>query len=182
MKVSIFDPFKDRQARNIRNSLAGSFLKALTEKDVSVFKRYGRACLDKYPEAEYVGYVKTRIAKYEEAFAIIEQRGFRAILQQVEIFWDLELFYELHEHLELSWKNATGKRRKALQGLIRAAGMKVHSENKNWQAAHSMGSKAQADLLKYGGELTACAKLDAILAEIDQILGTARQTIRADEV
>ena len=80
-------------------------------------------------EPAYAQYVKTRMGRYEEAYAIIEQKKTKEVLQQAAILWDLELYFEMHELLEPEWKEAEGDRRRALQGLIRAAGMKIHAEN-----------------------------------------------------
>jgi len=132
--------------------------------------------LQQNPEPPYAHYLKERLARYEEAYAIIEKRKLKKILQQVPILWDLKLYFEMHELLELQWKEAEGDRRKALQGLIRAAGMKIHAANNNRKAAISMGGKALIDLANYCGELRGFDKIEAILAEIEQILGTYQDT------
>ena len=59
---------------------------------------------------------------------------------------------------------------RALQGLIRAAGMKIHAENGNTKAAVTMGRKAQADLQFYGSSLSPPNKIESILAEITETL------------
>jgi len=174
-----FDPFNNRLARDIRNDLSRSFLQALAEKNVSPFQRCGADYMQMDLEPGYAGYVTARLAKYEEAYTVIEQKGY-AILQQAAVLWDLGLYFETHELLEPAWKEAEGDRRRALQGLIRAAGMKIHAENNNMKAAVTMGAKAQADLLKYGGELTGFCHLEAVLAEIEETFSTGPGTTRAD--
>ena len=127
-------------------------------------------------EPGYERYVKERLAKYEEAYSIMAKRDIKEVLAQAAIFWDFELYFEMHELLEFEWKKAEGDRRRALQGLIRAAGMKIHAENNNRKAAISMGGKALTDLANYCGELRGFDKLEAILAEIEKTLGTAQST------
>jgi hypothetical protein len=127
MKPFHFDPFQSRLARDIRNNLSKAFLQSLTQKDMSVFNRCGADYLQQKLGLGYERYVKDRLAKYEEAFAIMGKRDIKEVLAQSAIFWDLELYFEMHELLELQWKEAEGDRRKALQGLIRAAGMKIHA-------------------------------------------------------
>jgi len=163
-----FDPFNNRLARDIRNSLSKSFLQALAAEDISVLQRCASNYLHKDLAPAFESYVKNRIVKYEEAFGIIKQRKLNEVLQRAAIFWDLELYFEMHEFLEVEWHGAAGDRRRALQGLIRAAGMKIHAENNNMKAACSMGAKALADLLQYGGELADFAKLETVLAVIRQ--------------
>ena len=169
-----FDPFRQRLARDIRNSLSRSFINALIEKEASLFQRCGAYYLQQNMPPVYARYITTRLARYEKAYAIIQQRSPMEVLQQAAIFWDLGLYFEMHELLEPVWKNAEGGRRRALQGLIRAAGMKIHAEANNMKAAVSIGTKAMADLMQYGGELAGLVKLEIILAEI-------RHTIRTSE-
>ena len=102
----------------------------------------------------------------------------REILQQAAKFWDLELYFEMHELLEPTWKAAEGDRRKALQGLIRAAGMKIHAENNNNKAAASMGSKALAELQKLGGELEGFCRLEAVLRDLQQNHSSTQEIIQ----
>jgi predicted metal-dependent hydrolase len=131
-------------------------------------------------EPGYAQYVKTRMARYEEAYAIIKQKKTKEVLQQAAIFWDLELYFEMHELLEPEWKEAEGGRRRALQGLIWAACMKIHAGNNNAKAVVKMGAKASADLVKYGGELTGFVTLEAILAEIKKTLNSSQSSTRVD--
>ena len=173
MKSFHFDPFQSRLARDIRNNLSKAFLQSLTQKDMSVFQGCGADYLQQKLGPGYERYAKDRLAKYEEAFAIMDKRDIKEVLAQSAIFWDLELYFEMHELLELQWKEAEGDRRRALQGLIRAAGMKIHAENNNKKAAISIGGKALTDLANYCGELKGFDKLEAIMAEIKQTLGTA---------
>ena len=127
-------------------------------------------------EPGYESYVKDRLAKYEEVYSIMAKREINEVLAQAAIFWDFELYFEMHELLEFEWEKAEGDRRRALQGLIRAAGMKIHAENNNRKASISMGGKALTDLANYCGELRGFDKLEAILAEIEKTLGTTQST------
>lgn len=165
-----FDPFKNRLARDIRNTLSSSFLKAIALKDGSIFKSCGAEYLMQDLAPVFESYVASRLGKYEEAFAIIHQGEAGGALQQAAILWQLQLFFEMHELLEVIWKKAAGRRRKALQALIRAAGMKIHAENNNMKAAVSMALKARAGLLLYGDELGGFAILDSVLAELNKTL------------
>jgi len=173
-----FDPFRDRLARDIRNSMSKSFLHSLAERDISHFQECVAKYLQQHLETAYEAYLTKRLEKYEKAFSAIAGFESREVLQQAAILWDLELFYEMHELLEPLWKEAEGGRRRALQGLIRAAGMKIHAENNNFKAASSMGAKALADLLTYGNELESFDRLEAVLAELEQASPSAEGTIQ----
>lgn len=165
-----FDPFNNRLARDIRNELAKSFLQSLIERDLSLCKKRAARYLEQDLEQIYQVYIRTRLEKYDEIFAAVEQGQIDDELQQAEIFWEYGLYFEMHELLEEVWKKAEGNERKALQGLIRAAGMKIHTVNGNFKAAASMGRKAQAALQLYGKVLIRFHKLESILAEIQNTL------------
>jgi hypothetical protein len=178
MSSTHFDPFNSRLARDIRNALSKSFLHAIDGKDAAIFQRCVADYLLQEFESVYERYIKNRLKKYEEVFAIMAQGKLEDVLQQAAIFWDYGLYFEMHELLEPVWKMAEGEKRKALQGLIRGAGMKIHAENNNLKAAVSMGAKALVDLAKYGSELAGFAKLRIIEEDIKQTLATAQNKIR----
>jgi hypothetical protein len=173
-----FDPFRSRLARDIRNNLSKAFLRALAENDISLFQKCGVDYLQQKPGSAYAQYVTSRLSRYQEAYEIIVKKELREILQQAAILWDLGLYFEMHELLEREWKEAEGDRRRALQGLIRAAGMKIHAENNNEKAAVNMGSKALQDLVLHHGELAGFIKLDVILADIRQTIGRIQSNAR----
>ena len=168
MSRSRFDPFRNRLARDIRNSLSRSFLKSLAENNVSSVHRTAEEFLQQHLEPVYEMYIVKRLKKYDSFFAAVNAGGHRELLQQAAKLWDLELYFEMHELLEPVWKDAEGAWRKALQGLIRAAGMKIHAENNN-RAAASMGAKALADLQKFGDRLEDFDKLDAVLKALEEM-------------
>lgn len=168
MNRSRFDPFRNRLARDIRNSLSRSFLKSLAEKNMSPLERTADGYLQQHLEPVYEGYILERLKQYNVFFTAIDAGENRELLQQAAILWDLELYFELHEFLEPAWKDAEGAWRKALQGLIRAAGVKIHAEYNN-RAAVSMSAKALKDLKRFGDTLKGFDKLDAVLAELEEI-------------
>ena len=179
MNLEKFDPFNNRQARDIRNTLSKSFLESLVEKDVSVFQKRAAGYLQQDLEQVYQMYVKKRLLKYDEVFALIEQGKIEEKFHQALILWDQELYFEMHELLEKIWINAAGNERKALQGLIRAAGMKIHAESGNIKASITMGRKAQGDLQLYKGALKQPGHLDSILIEITETLSKMDSTSQA---
>ncbi len=176
MNVEKFDPFNNRLARDIRNGLSKAFLQALGGKDISLCERRGAEYLEQDLKSVYQIYIRKRLEKYNEAFVAIEQGRLDDVLQQAEIFWEYKLYFEMHELLEDSWKNAEGNERKALQGLIRAAGMKIHAVNGNMHAAAAIGRKAQTALQLYGEELSRFSKLESVLAEIARTLNDINST------
>jgi len=165
-----FDPFSSRRARDIRNSLARSFLQALEKKDPAVYREKADEYLAQNLEQPFQVYVTGRREEYEAVLDRIIRKGAGGKMQQAEVLWDHGLYFEMHELLEEVWATAEGDRRKGLQGLIRAAGMKIHAENNNLKAAASMGQKALTDLELYGNSLSDFAGLETVSAEIVRTL------------
>ncbi len=174
MKPVQFDPFSSRLARDIRNSLSKSFIRALAEKDASIFQQSASAFRKQHLDPVYDRYIAARLRKYEKAYAIIDENKQREVLQQAATLWDLELYFEMHEILEPEWQKAEGDIRRALQGLIRAAGMKILIENNRDNGAAGMGAKALVDLRRYGGELHGFSNREAVLTEIKQTLAAGK--------
>lgn len=168
-----FDPFNNRQARDIRNRLSKSFLQALDQKDGSIFRSRAADYLQQAPDKIYIRYINNRLEKYEACLTAIIRKEAETILEKAAMLWKQQLFFELHELLEDDWKESEGQYRLALQGLIRAAGMKIHAENNNMKAAISMAAKARETLRKYSQEIESLDVLDDILAELDKTLAAA---------
>lgn len=150
--------------------MSRSFLKALAQKDASALRKCAASYLRQELGASYAQYINNRLVKYEEVLAEISRGKADKILEQAAILWDRQLFYEMHELLEDDWQHAEGEKRLALQGLIRAAGAKIHAENNNTKASISMAVKAQTALLKHRHELAGFDILDDVLAELNNIL------------
>ena len=87
-------------------------------------------------------------------------------MQQALIIWNHGLFFEFHDHLEAIWKSATGDRRQALKGLIKAAGVYIHLEQDRQQAAQSLAEKARALLQQYSHCLAFIANLETLLDKL----------------
>jgi uncharacterized protein len=170
MSVIHFDPFNNRLARDIRNTLAKAFLHALADNDPEIYRGCAASYLKQNLETVYENYIRERCEKYERIFAARVLEKPEGTLQQVAVFWNQGLYFEMHEFLEKFWKTATGDKRIALQALIRAAGMKIHAENHNFKAAVSMGTKALADLEKYHDELADFPRYTTVVADIRDVL------------
>ena len=165
-----FDPFKSRLARDIRNSLAAAFLQALSGRDPLIFRRKAGEYLEQGLEDPHRDYILERLKKYDAVYELTTGSGIRGRMQLAGILWTHGLYFEMHDLLENAWLNAEGPRRRGLQGLIRAAGMKIHTESGNMKAAASMGRKAQADLKLCGSSLADFADLASVAAEVDRML------------
>jgi hypothetical protein len=137
-----FDPFQDRAARDIRNTLSTAFLAALKDQRPAPFEAAGRHLLQQEIAADKRNYILDRLSSYRKCLADIQQEKIKTILEQAFILWDEGLFFEVHEILEGLWIKAQGRQKSALQGLIRAAGFYILMESGRRQGAEKMAAKA----------------------------------------
>jgi len=142
MTKNNFDPFRDRKARQIRNSLSKAFAQSLREHSAAAFETAGNTLLLQEISADKKLYILDRLSRYRKCITTIEQQGIKTILQQSFILWDAELFFEVHEMLEGLWMKAQGKEKAALQGLIRAAGVYILMAGGSRQGVEKMAAKA----------------------------------------
>jgi len=161
-----FDPFSIRFARDIRNSLSKAFLQSVGQRGPVFFHKTVEYFLNQQLAPPYQRYIKDRLSRYDKAIAIIIEKNLSETVEQSEVLWGLKLYYEMHEILEETWMKSTGTRRRALQGLIRAAGMKIHAEQGRYKAAKSMAEKAHVDLSENMFVLPEFQNLDRVIEEV----------------
>lgn len=145
-----FDPFQDRAARDIRNTLSTAFRNALKDEHSAPFEAAGKHLLQQEIAEGKQAYILDRLGRYRKCFADIRRKKIKTVLEQAFILWDEGLFFEVHEILEGLWIKAEGRQKSALQGLIRAAGFYILLEGGRRQGAEKMAARAvqalQADL------------------------------------
>jgi hypothetical protein len=148
-----FDPFSDRRSRDIRNQLSVAFVQALKTMDSSCFDSVGKKFISDHPAGIYYDYVDDRLKVYQRVFDQIQSGHVNLPTQQVPILWNHGLFFELHELLEEMWHPTRGAMRRALMGLIQAAGVYVHLEQGNRKAAANLAERAITHLEATGAQL-----------------------------
>ena len=153
MTSSEYDPFNDRLARDIRNTLSKSFMVALDSGNLDPVNHEVDKFFSQDIDKLYTNYIRERISRYMKCLDEIKIRGIKDPLRQALILWNNGLFFEVHERLEDVWMTTDGDERKALQGLIRAAGTYVHLQNNHNKAATSMAAKAVTALSLHHNKL-----------------------------
>ncbi len=161
-----FDPFNNRLARDIRNTLAESYVDALLQLDKSIYQREAEQWLAKNLGVEYTGYIQDRIKRYDRGFNQIKENRIEDAKLQALIIWNHGLFFEVHEHLERIWQKTAGDEYQALKGLIQAAGVYVHLKYDHWAAAEKLATKSSDRILKYADCLAFIANLNLLLDKL----------------
>lgn len=148
-----FDPFNDRLARDIRNSLSSALVKSLTEPSHLV--QIGNFYLDSDQLLpHHRDYIHERLRRYQAVQETIMTHQAKGFVCPALAMWDEQLFFEVHECLEGEWYPAPpGDRKKALQALICAAGTFVHQEQGNKQGRDKMSARAIKGLSDFGHAL-----------------------------
>lgn len=158
-----FDPFTDRTARDIRNSLSEAFVAAIGAENPHEYLKIARQWRKQNLSSVHAGYIADRLLRYEDVLNTIHAGEITDPLQQALVIWNQGLFFEFHDHLEAIWKAADGDKRQALKGLIKAAGVFIHLEQDHQQAAESLAMKAHALLQQYHHCLTFIANTETLL-------------------
>jgi len=161
--AAVFDPFNNRLARDIRNTLAATFVDALQQADKFRYQHTAEQWLAKKLKHESAGYIHNRLKRYDRAFYQIVKNRLRDAKFQALIIWNHRLFFEVHELLERVWQQTTGNEFQALKGLIQAAGVYVHLEYNHQAAAEKLAVKSSDRIQKYGACLSFIANLDTLL-------------------
>ncbi len=159
-----FDPFADRLARDIRNSLSTAMVAALQHGNRSDFADRCRRWLRRDLPLPHRRYIEQRSLAFEALFEQLRTaRSDDPLLLAVRL-WNAGLFFEVHEVVEKCWQNASGKRRTALKGLVQAAGSYVHREAGHMRAAQRLAEKAAAHLDAAHGALGEIANITELVS------------------
>ena len=164
-----FDPFNDRLSRDIRNTLAETFVDALLQLDKSGYQRTAEQWLAGNLDDEYTGYIQDRIKRYDRTFNQIKENRIKDAKLQALIIWNHGLFFEVHEHLEWIWQKTAGDEYQALKGLIQAAGVYIHLEFNHREAAEKLAIKSSDRIQKYADCLTFIANLNMLLDKLKNL-------------
>lgn len=118
-----FDPFENRHCRDVRNSLGHGFVRAIQAQDFCLFPPKIPGDPPGEPPAHIAGYIHHRTDCLKK---VLDQMAACHYLDtdhfEISILlWNLELFFEFHEWLEIKWITARGKTKKALQALVLSA-------------------------------------------------------------
>jgi uncharacterized protein len=163
-----FDPFSDRLARDIRNSLSSALVDVLTGGPVRAVARTAENWLSYHPAPVYQHYIDEQCRRYAQAVREIEQLRLTDPCDQALVLWNRRLYFELHELLETIWHSAKGARRTALKGVIQAAGAYVHMARGKPEAGYGLARKARQNLSAGRSELGFIANLDQLLEWLTQ--------------
>lgn len=166
---NLFDPFNDRTARDIRNSLSSALTADLTgsggRQQVS---QTAERWLARDLAPVYREYIEHRRAHYRDVIRRICASKLNNPAEQAILLWNDGLFFELHELLELMWRKAVEPERTALKGWIQAAGVYVHSRRGNHDAAGKLAQRACKNLRAAAGSLSFISNLEDLLEALRQ--------------
>ena len=162
-----FDPFNNRLSRDIRNSLTDAFMASLKQKDTGCYLDQSQKWLKRELAPVYKDYIQDRVQRYERVFQQIQQKQIGDARIQAVILWNNGLFFEVHDILEDIWHKKQGDERRAIQGLIRAAGVYVHLESDRLNSAERMALKSVKLLKDYEEELRFISNLNFLIIALE---------------
>lgn len=150
-KTTVFDPFKCRICRHIRNVLAHSLMEAIQRDTLKPARKASDKLRQESSGTIAEHYINDRLSRYQTV--ITQLRSVKITHGRLHaialLLWDQELFFEVHEWLEKSWLRSKGPEKVLLQALIRAAGTYAHLEKGRNEGARKMSSKAIPALIEH---------------------------------
>jgi hypothetical protein len=163
---AVFDPFNNRLARDIRNTLSEAFVDALVKFDESEYQNAAEKWLEGNLDDVYKNYIHDRMERYAQAFEKIKADGFNDAKIQALVIWNHGLFFEVHDHLERVWQQKSGDEGQALKGLIQAAGVYIHLNFNRRQAAARLAVKSLNHIQKYADCLSFIDNLNLLIDKL----------------
>ncbi|MBI5896651.1 MAG: DUF309 domain-containing protein [Desulfobacterales bacterium] len=163
----LIDPFSDRMARDIRNSLSSALVRELTASDGEGIAAVADQWLAKPVTEVYRSYVEEHSRVYRQVLQDIRSKGLRSTRLQAVALWNAGLYFELHELLETIWIDAPEPERTALKGWIQAAGAYLHFERGKPDAARGLAQRARRHLAAGAAALAFIVNLDQLIETLD---------------
>lgn len=164
--TKFFDPFRDRTARDIRNSLTSAFISEITGKHPGAVCEITQFWLCRTQKPVYLEYIEKMRARYAQALKMIHGTECADMRLQAVLLWNSGLFFEMHELLEMLFTKTTGLDRIALKGLIQAAGVYVHANRGNQKASQGLALRARDHLLAGRERLRFITNLDQLIENL----------------
>lgn len=161
-----FDPYTDRLARDIRNSLSSALVQEINWDAAGSLMTTADVWLAKAPASIYQTYIKDRLVLYGRAIDEIRNDQIEDTRLQAICLWNLGLFFEMHELLETIWHQSRDPERSALKGWIQAAGVYVHFQRGKVDAARGLAKRAVKHLRNGRGCLNFIANLDELIEAV----------------
>jgi hypothetical protein len=140
-----FDPFNDRLARDIRNSLSSALVSDLSADKSEKTDQVVRFWEQQELLPLYQDYIRQTRERYRQVEVEIKSARIKDPRFQALVLWNAGLFFELHELLETIWHGTQGMERTGLKGLIQAAGVYVHRLREN------LGRQGSFELYRQSG-------------------------------
>jgi hypothetical protein len=156
-----FDPFGDRTARDIRNTLSEAFVAAWADTGQDC-GQVAAALRRRHTQSVYQRYIDRRMIAYRAATENRRKLSATGLLAEMMLLWNQGLFFEVHELLENHWHEAQGEWREVLKTLIQAAAVYVHREAGRLEAAGKMGRRVSGRLDELRVHLKPIANLDVL--------------------
>ena len=175
----VFDPYSDRLARDIRNSLSSALVDEITGEASESLAAVADDWLATNPGPAYRAYIDDRLVLFDQAIDQIKAGKISDTRVQAMCLWNLGLFFEMHELLETIWQGSRDPERSALKGWIQAAGVYVHFQRGKPDIARSLARRAVNHLRNGRAHLDVISNLDQLIHALEQGIGEAPQLVPA---
>ncbi len=160
---SVFDPYEDRTARDIRNRLSVAFVRAIRKSDFDGLVSAAEKICPPETGRVYSAFVNDRMNLYRPSFKRIREEKIADPIHQAVVLWNEGLFFEVHEIMESVWNDEERWRKEALRGWIQAAGVYVHRQRGAGRAAETLAARAAAHLTAQRKSLPEISNIEVLI-------------------
>ena len=166
MTQTEFDPYSQRLARDVRNTLGHWFVHGLMDGAPDpAGLALARLDIKDLPQS-HRQWVAEQMDMYR-GFAVKHPDAAQASPLELGLeLWRWGLFFEAHEALEEAWQSSEGDRRLAFKALVQAVGSCIHARRGAAGPAASLAAKAAEGLEQYGHSLPELAWLPQLVQEL----------------
>ena len=142
-----FDPFENRLARDIRNTIGPALIQSIKERTAHPFSLAVQSLSSRPLTADMENYINHRKKCLDAILDQLKTDTQALEFSQILIrLWDENLYFEVHEWLEQEWITRTGDEKKGFQALIQAAVALEHFEYNRLGSAKKLAQKARKKL------------------------------------
>ncbi len=163
--IRTFDPFGNRTDRDIRNSLSSAIVEAVRTGTPAPVDRVLHSLFRRSLTPGQEAYLEDRGRRSDRVFSRMDDQA--QPFPRFLLLWNEGLFFEGHEYLEGFWMAAEGQKKRALQGLIKAAGVFVHRALGRSRNAERLAPKALAVIRAHREHLEGIGNIDRLEAALE---------------
>lgn len=166
-----FDPFENRLARDIRNTIGAAFIHSVKKRATNPFLHAVQFFSSKPLTSDmekFIGHRKKCLDSILEQLKDDSQAT--DFFQILLLLWGKKLYFEAHEWLEEAWMTRIGDEKKGFQALIQTAVALEHFEYNRVAPAKRLAQRAGKNLKTFSESIPGSLDAQLFINALNRIL------------